>query len=83
MKKLLLSLVLLGTIGISGCACNQAIFDTNYKFETALVYENGEWVEYEIEKWLDYENDTICIWTKEGKMIYTSFNNVIMYGKGK
>lgn len=59
--------------------CNKAVFDTDYNFSRALVYEKGEWKEYKISKWDDYENDMICIWTSDGQMIYTSSNNIILY----
>lgn len=80
MKKiLLLALVLiLPVIMLSGC--NQKVFDFDLTFKKALVYENGVWNEYEVSKWNDYENDMICIWTTDGKMIYTSGNNIVLYG---
>ena len=65
---------------VTGCETNQSWFDTSYKFDYALVNEKGTWVKYEIKKWDDYENDAICIWTKDGKVIYTSMNNVVLYG---
>ena len=78
MKKILLILNLLFIIILTGCSCNKEIFDTNYRFDYALVYENGQWVKYEINKWDDYDNDIICIWTKDGKMIYSSSVNIIL-----
>lgn len=79
MKKIMLVLSLMFGVVLTGCS-NQAIFDTSYQFDYAYVNEKGTWVKYEIEKWDDYENDAICIWTKDGKVIYTNMNNVVMYG---
>ena len=81
MKKAIIvcMLAIFTVISVAGCACNKAVIDLNYKFDYARVYENGEWNVYEITKWNDYENDAICIWTKDGKMIYSSLNNIILY----
>ena len=70
----------MGGLFITGCG-NQSIFDTSYEFDYALVNEKGTWVRYEISKWDDYENDAICIWTEDGKVIYTNMTNVVMFGK--
>jgi hypothetical protein len=81
MKVLAISMCLIfGLTLVTGCETNQSLFDTNYKFDYALVNEKGTWVKYEVKKWDDYENDAICIWTKDGKVIYTSMNNVVLYG---
>lgn len=81
MKLLAISMCLIfGLTLTTGCKTNQSIFDTSYKFDYALVNEKGTWVKYEVKKWDDYENDAICIWTKDGKVIYTSMNNVVLYG---
>lgn len=83
MKKVIaiLMLAIVAVTALAGCSCNKAIFDTNYSFNYALVYEKGEWVEYEIKKWDDYDNDAICIWTKDGQMIYSSLNNIMLFNK--
>ncbi len=78
----ILPIVMLITILIfSGCSYNKSILDLDYGFSYAKVCEDGEWNTYEIKKWDDYENDMICIWTKDGKIIYTSSVNIILYGK--
>lgn len=77
----LLLIVAISMFVFSGCSYNQSVMDYDYGFETALVYEKGEWVEYQVKKWDDYENDMICIWTADGKVIYSSSNNIILYGK--
>lgn len=74
-------ILVMGAMFFTGCSYNQSIVDLDYGFETALVYEKGEWVEYKVKKWDDYENDMICIWTTDGQTIYTSSNNIILYGK--
>lgn len=84
MKKKIFSLILvlmLPLLCLTGCSYNQSIFDLDYGFQKALVYEKGEWKEYAVSKWDDYENDMICIWTADGQVIYTSSNNIILYGK--
>lgn len=75
MKKVIaiIALALIASIVLAGCSCNKAIFDTNYSFNYALVYE--------IKKWDDYDNDAICIWTKDGQMIYSSLNNIMLFNK--
>ena len=83
MKKklvILLFALIMPTMILSGCKCNQACMDTNLYFEKALVYENGVWNEYKITRWDDYSNDMLCIWTTDGQMIYSSANNIILYG---
>ena len=56
------------------------MWDTSYRFDKALVYEKCEWTEYVVTKWADYDNDMVCIWTSDGQMIYSSSNNIILYG---
>lgn len=78
MKKMaIVSLMFLSIL--SGCSCNQAIMDFDYEYNTALINCGGEWKEYKIKKWDDYDNDTICIWTEDGQIIYTHFSNVVMF----
>ena len=72
-----LIILIMGVMFFTGCSYNQSIMDMDYGFETALVLEKGEWVEYQVKKWDDYENDMVCIWTKDGKVIYSSSNNII------
>lgn len=74
-------LVIVSTV-MSGCSCNQKIFDFNYKYNRCIIYENGEWVEYRVKSWNDYDDGTITIWTYDGQMIFTHTTNVIMYGEG-
>lgn len=76
-----LIILVIGGMFLTGCSYNQSIVDLDYGFEKALVYENGVWKEYQVSKWDDYENDMICIWTADGQTIYTSSNNIILYGK--
>lgn len=80
-KVLILIFVLVLCVAcFTGCGCNQKVFDFDYKYTKALVCEAGSWNEYSIEKWSDYDNDMICIWTTDSKMIYTSSVNVVLYG---
>ena len=82
MKKLMIiATMLILPLTIAGCGCNKVLIDLNYEFSHALVNENGTWVEYEITKWNDYDNDAICIWTKDGQMIYGSLNNITRINK--
>lgn len=57
-------------------------FDLDYEFNKAIVYENGEYKEYSVEKWKDYDGDMVCIWTKDGKIIYTSSKNIVLIKEG-
>lgn len=76
-----LLLVLIFSLLMTGCSYNQSIGDFDYGYKMALVYEKGEWIEYNIKKWADYDNDMICIWTTDGKVIYSSSVNIILYGE--
>ena len=79
----IITLIIISTFLFTGCSYNQSVFDIDYGFDRALVYENGEWNEYKVSKWDDYENDMLCIWTIDGQVIYTSSNNIILYGRSK
>lgn len=83
MKKkliLMMAMFIMSMTIFTGCSCNMKVFDTNYKYNKALVYEGGVWNEYVVDSWSDYGDGTITIWTTDGKMIYTSSVNVVMYG---
>lgn len=73
--------LVLSSIVMSGCSCNMKLIDLNYKYTRCVVYECGEWVEYNVDSWMDYDDGTISIWTKDGQMIYTHSVNVVMYGE--
>ena len=77
----IITLIIISAFLFTGCSFNQSLMDFDYGFDRALVYEDGEWNEYKVEKWDDYENDMLCIWTTDGQIIYTSSNNIILYGK--
>ena len=83
MKKkitIMLLALIMPILTLTGCSCNRSMWDTSYRFDKALVYEKGEWTEYVVTKWADYDNDMVCIWTSDGQMIYSSSNNIILYG---
>lgn len=69
------------SIVISGCSCNQRVWDTNFKYDRCLIKEGDVWVEYRVDSWDDYDDGTITIWTTDGQMIFTHTENVIMYGE--
>lgn len=85
MKKISIVLsavvLIIVSVFVTGCSCNQRIFDTNFKYNKCLIYEKGEWIEYKVNSWDDYGDGTITIWTTDGQMIFTHTSNVIMYGE--
>lgn len=84
MKRLIGLAIFVFAFLFSGCSCNMACFDFDYKFTNAYVYEMGEWKEYNIKKWSSVEGtDMICIWTENGEMIETHSTNIILKNKGE
>jgi hypothetical protein len=88
MKKkisIILSAIILIVVSafITGCSCNQRIWDTNYTYNRCLVREGDVWVEYVVDSWNDYEDGTVTVWTTDGQMIFTHTTNIILYGVDK
>lgn len=71
MKKLMLLIIPL--LILTGCG-NKDIWDTNYTFDYAECYLNGEYQKYEIKKWRDYDGEQIQIKTKDGDLYLLSMN---------
>lgn len=77
MRKLIIGLALACTAGL--CGCNQEIFDTNLKFNRALVkWPDGTMKELKIYKWCDYEGEQIQIRATDGKVYLISSLNAVL-----
>lgn len=78
MKRLLaLMMVLIMVVGLL-CGCNQAIIDTTYSFERAIVtLPNGETVEGKCSSWCDWDDGTVQV-VIDGKTYYTHSENVVL-----
>lgn len=73
MKKYgLLIIMFMMTLCLTGC--NNAIFDTNYTFDYAECYLNGNYEKIEIKKWTDYDGEQIQIIAKDGNTYLVSMN---------
>lgn len=78
MKKILLGIVLFGTIILSGCG-NKTIIDTKYTFTKAKIVIGNEILEINVEQWRDYDDsDQIQIIDENGKVYLTHSSNVLL-----
>jgi uncharacterized lipoprotein NlpE involved in copper resistance len=81
MKKKLIAILLLTTLGLSGCG-NKQIIDTNYIFNKAIIKLGDECITVDVEKWNDYQDsDSIQIISKDGNAYYTHISNVVLMKK--
>lgn len=71
MKKMLILMIPL--LLLTGCG-NRNIFDTNYTYDYAECYLNGEYQKYGIKKWSDYDGEQIQIEATDGKLYLLSMN---------
>lgn len=70
--------VLMASLTFTGCG-NQALFDTTYSFERAIIFlPDGTSIEGEVELWTDYEGSDMIQVTIDGKTYLTHSSNVIM-----
>ena len=75
MKRLMFALAT--ALSLSGC--NREIFDTNLKFNRALVkWPDGTVKELNIRKWRDYEGEQIQIKAMDGKSYLISSLNAVL-----
>lgn len=59
--------------------CNKQIFDTNYKFNYAIINTFDGVVEGEISTWRDYDDcDMVQVTFSDGTVYYTHGSNVIL-----
>lgn len=79
MKKILcLVLVVLLVCGIFA-GCNQQMFDTTYRFESAQVLmPDGTVVSGKCTSWKDYEDSDAVQVVIDGKTYYTHLSNVVL-----
>lgn len=77
MKKFIIIAILSALLLTS---CNQAIFDTTYKFDRAIIKISEEQtIEIQVKTWQDYENsDTVQIMDINGKVYLTHYSNVVL-----
>ena len=59
--------------------CNQALFDTVYKFDRAIIeMPGGDVIEVEIQQWGDYEGEQIQIIAKDGTVYLVNSDNCVL-----
>jgi hypothetical protein len=77
MKKFIIAIVLSALLLTS---CNQAMFDTTYKFDRAIIKISEEQIiEIQVKTWQDYENsDTVQIMDTNGNVYLTHYSNVVL-----
>lgn len=82
MKKSLLALLIIMTIGLSGCG-NRQVLDTKWTFTKAKIIIGNEVKDVDVKTWKDYGNgDTsIQIVATDGTVYLTDLKNVILIGK--
>jgi hypothetical protein len=72
MRKRLLVVGLLCVGLLLGCG-NQAVFDTTWIFDKAIIQlANGEVIEVEVATWEDYDGEQLQIKAKDGTVYLTS-----------
>lgn len=67
----LASMLVLSSTVLTGCD-NQQIFNTNYTFNKAIIFNENTACIIEILKWNDYDGEQIQLVLKDGTVIVTS-----------
>ena len=79
MKKKLLVVALLATIGVSMTACNMQVIDTTFSYERAIVYlPNGEVIDGKVDSWRDYEDGDQIQVKIDGKQYLVHSSNIVL-----
>ena len=73
-------LLMLFVICVTTVGCgNQAIFDTTWRFERAVIFlPDGEKIEGDVTNWQDFEGSDMIQVTIDGKVYMTHSSNVIL-----
>lgn len=83
MKKIIaIILVLVAFFCLTGFSFNKTIWDTNYKFDKAIIsVPNGEIISCDVQSWTDYDDcDMVQVISTEGTIYYTHGSNVLLIG---
>lgn len=76
MKKSLYYIVVFLGVATLLVGCNKDIMNTEYDYDTAVIYDKGEWKTVNIKSWTDYENrDQIQIKTDDGTVYLLHSSN--------
>ena len=79
MKKLLIALLLLGTLLLLAACGNRDLFDTTYTFNRAMIaMPDGSVLTGEVESWRDYEDGDQLQITIDGVTYLTHASNVVL-----
>ena len=79
MKKLLIALLLLGTLLLLAACGNRDLFDTTYTFNRAMIaMPDGSVLTGEVESWRDYEDGDQLQVTIDGVTYLTHASNVVL-----
>lgn len=78
MKKIIVSVLLIGTLFVSGC--NKQILDFNYKYNYVYIQlQNGEVVEGKVETWQDYDGEQLQVKINGVTYLTNSYNCTLIY----
>ena len=79
MKRLICALLVVIMLMTMAACGNQAVFDTTWSFERAIVFlPNGEKIEGSVNSWTDYDGSDMIQVTIDGKTYLTHSSNVVM-----
>lgn len=80
MKKLFIALSVLFILVLSGCG-NEQMFDTNWRFNKAIIKLGDEVITVDVAMWRDYEDgEQLQITAKDGTVYLTSsYNCTLIY----
>lgn len=77
MRKKIASIIFAtGVIAFALTGCNKDIFDTNYKYDKAIInLSEDEVIEVDVKQWKDYDGEQIQIIAQDGTIYLTSSFN--------
>lgn len=82
MKKLFIALSVLFILVLSGCG-NEQMFDTNWRFNKAIIKLGDEVITVDVQMWRDYEDgEQLQITAKDGTVYLTSSYNCTLIYEG-
>lgn len=80
MKKFICAILIIVIVAMTLMGCgNQAIIDTTWSFERAIVFlPDGEKIEGGVTSWTDYDGSDMIQVTIDGKTYLTHSSNVVL-----
>lgn len=79
-KTIVAAIVVAGVLSVCLIGCNREIFDTNWKYDTAVTrWPDGSMKTIKIKSWRDYEGEQIQVTDRDGNVyLLSSFNTVLI-----